>query len=335
MNEPKRLSEGASGALVSSLRGERLGGDREARLRAALGIAAPVAIGLGAAAATQSAAPAAIGAKAATTMTGAAALGAKGAATIGLAKIAGAILLSGAVAAVGVKTASHVAASRTRSASPSTTAVAPSAGASSHGVAQERSLPSPLSTSEEPKSELANPDLDLDFASSTVAPAAIDVAALPSVQESASDKANETRAVRGTPRTSETATPRAAAVDRNAALAKDRGENTQHAESDSTVATAASAPKAPPPSIATEISLLDQVRTSLGKSEPKGALRTLARYRDDVSHGVLTNEADVLEIEALMMSGQRPLAREKARAFTAKHIDGALVRRVAGIVGSQ
>ena len=80
----------------------------------------------------------------------------------------------------------------------------------------------------------------------------------------------------------------------------------------------AAAPIAQGGSLSDEIAALDEVRQALNTS-PAQALAALARYHARFPQGALSQEAQVLRIEALRRAGRAGEARSLARAFLARH----------------
>jgi len=98
--------------------------------------------------------------------------------------------------------------------------------------------------------------------------------------------------------------------------------------------TAASAPASRPSgsgSIATptETELLDGARKALGH-RPEVALQFTSRHRALYPNGLLSQERDVLEVEALSRAGRGAEARSQAEQFQRNHPDSVYGRRVAG-----
>ena len=72
-------------------------------------------------------------------------------------------------------------------------------------------------------------------------------------------------------------------------------------------------------SVAAEMRLLDTARKQIAEGQPQAALGTLDRYRAGHPMGVLSQEAAVVRIEALLASGRRDEARALARTFFDEH----------------
>ncbi len=91
----------------------------------------------------------------------------------------------------------------------------------------------------------------------------------------------------------------------------------------------APAPPAKPASaVGEEITMLDEARREMNAGRSANALAVLGRYDTRFPHGVMSEEARVLEIEALARSGQRARARELGASFIASHPSSPLVSRV-------
>lgn len=91
----------------------------------------------------------------------------------------------------------------------------------------------------------------------------------------------------------------------------------------------APAPPAKPASaVGEEITMLDEARREMTAGRSSNALAVLGRYNTRFPHGVMSEEARVLEIEALARSGQSARARELGASFIASHPSSPLVSRV-------
>lgn len=91
----------------------------------------------------------------------------------------------------------------------------------------------------------------------------------------------------------------------------------------------APAPPAKPASaVGDEITMLDEARREMNAGRSANALAVLGRYSTRFPHGVMSEEARVLEIEALARSGQSARARELGASFIASHPSSPLVSRV-------
>lgn len=91
----------------------------------------------------------------------------------------------------------------------------------------------------------------------------------------------------------------------------------------------------PPPlgALAPQIALLDRARNELRSGNTAGALALVAEYHRSYPSGALSQEAEVLGIDALERQGQRDEAKRRARRFldanpTSAHADR--LRRLAG-----
>ena len=76
-------------------------------------------------------------------------------------------------------------------------------------------------------------------------------------------------------------------------------------------------PKAP--KLTDEVAELDRAKRALRDGRSAEALAALKRYRKKFSNGVMTAEATVMRIEALLKRGDRERARAVGRQFLAKH----------------
>jgi len=66
---------------------------------------------------------------------------------------------------------------------------------------------------------------------------------------------------------------------------------------------------------AAELAVLDRARAVLADGEPARALSILDTYRARFPRGIMTPEASILRIEALVKAGDRPAAKRLADAF--------------------
>ena len=96
-------------------------------------------------------------------------------------------------------------------------------------------------------------------------------------------------------------------------------------------ASGAPAPAAEP-TLAAEVRALEQAQRALAAGDPAAALRALDRYDADFPAGKLAAEGVVLRVRALLQDGQRARAVALAKAFAARHPDGAYTRQLDGLV---
>lgn len=83
---------------------------------------------------------------------------------------------------------------------------------------------------------------------------------------------------------------------------------------------AAQTPEAEPTSsLALEIARIDAIRSMLSADHAKSAIAAVQDFRRDFPHGMLRQEADVLNIEAHRRAGDRRSARTLATRFLAEH----------------
>jgi hypothetical protein len=92
-----------------------------------------------------------------------------------------------------------------------------------------------------------------------------------------------------------------------------------------------------PSLVSQEIALVDSVRNALGAGNWAAARDGLASYRSQFPHGVLEQEASVLEIEIAAGVGDRTKARALARSFVGQHPESSLRERAmrAGRISSE
>jgi hypothetical protein len=100
-------------------------------------------------------------------------------------------------------------------------------------------------------------------------------------------------------------------------------------------ASSASGPRttAKPPSLGSEVALLERARTALANDDPSQALRTLDEYTRDLRGTALRDEATLLRIDALARSGQKSAAQRLARGFVDHHPDSPLADRARRLTG--
>jgi hypothetical protein len=84
----------------------------------------------------------------------------------------------------------------------------------------------------------------------------------------------------------------------------------------STGASAAGAPK--DPALARERTLLDMARTALSRGDARGALVSLDTHAREFPRSQLTQEREVLAVQALASANRMPEARQRAALFRAK-----------------
>lgn len=82
----------------------------------------------------------------------------------------------------------------------------------------------------------------------------------------------------------------------------------------------ASAPE-PAPTLALEIARIDAIRQLLAAERAQPALAALRDYQRDFPAGLLQQEAEVLQIEAQRLAGERRTARVLAATFLSNHPD--------------
>jgi hypothetical protein len=102
--------------------------------------------------------------------------------------------------------------------------------------------------------------------------------------------------------------------------------------------TAEALPVAPPPeresALREEIALVDAARAAIADGDPAFALRRIEDHAARFPAGSFAVERDVLRIDALVLAGRSDEARERARAFVARHPKAAQARRIEKIAGA-
>jgi hypothetical protein len=99
--------------------------------------------------------------------------------------------------------------------------------------------------------------------------------------------------------------------------------------------TPAASPAAEAPSGSTtreELAWLDGARAAIRSGDPARALSVLDSYGARFPHGVMTPEATILRIEALVDAGDRPAARRAAEAFLGANPQSPYAARVRSMV---
>ena len=94
----------------------------------------------------------------------------------------------------------------------------------------------------------------------------------------------------------------------------------------------ASAPAASP-SVASEVMVLDRAREALRRGDPRRAMRALDQHESKFQEGALTEEAELLRIEALLEQRKPAQAAARARAFMSAHPRSPHLARVRSLLG--
>lgn len=79
--------------------------------------------------------------------------------------------------------------------------------------------------------------------------------------------------------------------------------------------------------LAQEVALIDRARVEV-RATPELALVTITRHKARFPRGALRTEAELLEIEALLKLGRRPLAERRAKQLEARETEGLVAERV-------
>ncbi|MBN9166777.1 MAG: hypothetical protein J0I07_37940, partial [Myxococcales bacterium] len=87
------------------------------------------------------------------------------------------------------------------------------------------------------------------------------------------------------------------------------------------------------PSLEDELAAVDQARAAFVGRNPALALARVDSYRRDFPAGRFMDEANALEIQALVALERRDEARNKAARFLAEHPDSPYAQRVRSAVG--
>jgi hypothetical protein len=91
----------------------------------------------------------------------------------------------------------------------------------------------------------------------------------------------------------------------------------------------------PAPSLASELTVLDEARAAVAARNGKAALSALDRYRAAFPRGVFTAESTVLRIEALLESGNRREATAVAESFLRADPAGPYAKRVRELLAKE
>jgi outer membrane protein assembly factor BamD (BamD/ComL family) len=89
-----------------------------------------------------------------------------------------------------------------------------------------------------------------------------------------------------------------------------------------------------PSSLADELRALDRAAAAVAAGEARRALDLLDAHDRDFKEGALSQEADVIRVEALAASGDDAAASAHARAFLARFPDGAQADHVRSVLGA-
>jgi hypothetical protein len=87
-----------------------------------------------------------------------------------------------------------------------------------------------------------------------------------------------------------------------------------------------------PAGLSREVAMLDTARQMVSR-DPAGTLQTLDDYEKQFPHGDLAPEALVLRIEALVRSGQRPVAQRLGNDYLARNPGSPHARKIASLIG--
>ncbi len=86
-------------------------------------------------------------------------------------------------------------------------------------------------------------------------------------------------------------------------------------------ATTSAEPAAKDPSLARERTLLDMARTALSRGDATGALASLDTHAKEFPSSQLSEEREVLAIQALAAAGRMPEARKRATSFRTRFVN--------------
>jgi hypothetical protein len=98
------------------------------------------------------------------------------------------------------------------------------------------------------------------------------------------------------------------------------------------VASTSTSAKARPPSLAEEVSVIDEARGALAARDPGAALRALDEHDRRFPRGVLVPEARVLRVEALVLRGDRAAATKLAQPILAHDPKGQYAERLRSLL---
>jgi outer membrane protein assembly factor BamD (BamD/ComL family) len=88
-------------------------------------------------------------------------------------------------------------------------------------------------------------------------------------------------------------------------------------------------------SLPAEVAVLDGARRALADGDPGRALSELSRYDRDFPNGMLSQEATLIRIEALVSKGDRARARALADRYLAAHPNSSHAARVRSLLGDK
>ena len=90
-----------------------------------------------------------------------------------------------------------------------------------------------------------------------------------------------------------------------------------------------------PSPLSSEVSLVQQAAHAVAERDPAVALRILDTVRRDYPHGLLTEEAGVLRVQALAQVGRSTEAKALARTLLDAHPEGVLAARLRSVLAAQ
>lgn len=82
-----------------------------------------------------------------------------------------------------------------------------------------------------------------------------------------------------------------------------------------------------------EAAVIERAGNAVRRHDGPGALAALGEYRQRFPHGQLSLEASVLEVDALVASGQRDAAKRAAQRFLAAHPESPSAKHLRSIAG--
>jgi hypothetical protein len=151
--------------------------------------------------------------------------------------------------------------------------------------------------------------------------------------------------VRGSHRSAPASQP--ATMPAPAVVAPSEPEPASHAEPPAPVVSSASATPArvgnpsrsahsasPDDRLSHEVVALERAHQALASHDPDAALRMLDEYRAQFPGGVLSSDATVLRVEALLAKGDLAGARRLADAYSTAHPDSPYAKRIEDLVRS-
>ncbi len=91
----------------------------------------------------------------------------------------------------------------------------------------------------------------------------------------------------------------------------------------------------PKPQLSAEVAMLDEAQRALRAGNGEAADRALTQYQTKFGKGRLASEAQVLQIEALALKGNKAAAHARAQAFLAANPNSPYASRLRALTASE